>query len=179
MSKMKNFIIFSLGVATGYLATWQYFKTKYDQIAQDEIDSVKERFSKLRKSTIDKEEKAIDAELNQEIYEEIIDENGYVNYSDVQMKKDASEKPYVISPNDFGDVDYERISLTYYADEVLVDDNDEPINNIDEVVGIDSLTHFGEYEADSVYVRNDRLKCDYEILLDQGKYYDQLRPQQG
>ena len=42
----------------------------------------------------------------------------------------------------------------------------------DEIVGLDSLTHFGEYEDDSVFVRNDVMKCDYEILLDHRNYKD-------
>ena len=68
--------------------------------------------------------------------------------------------------------DYERISLTYYADQVLVDENDEMIEDVEEMVGFESLNHFGEYEDDSVFVRNDAKKCDYEILLDQKLYSD-------
>ena len=46
------------------------------------------------------------------------------------------------------------------------------VDDVEEIVGEESLTHFGEYEDDSVFVRNDRLKCDYEILLDQRNYSD-------
>ncbi len=46
------------------------------------------------------------------------------------------------------------------------------VDDIEETVGIDSLTHFGEYEDDSVFVRNDERKCDYEILLDHRDYED-------
>ena len=46
---------------------------------------------------------------------------------------------------------------------------------MDNVVGLESLTHFGEFEDDSVFVRNDRLKCDYEILLDQRTYSDVMK----
>ena len=46
------------------------------------------------------------------------------------------------------------------------------VDDIEETVGIDSLTHFGEYEDDSVFVRNDERKCDYEILLDDRDYED-------
>ena len=69
-----------------------------------------------------------------------------------------------------GDEEYEQISLTYYADGVLADENDEVIEDVEDAVGIDSLNHFGEYEDDSVFVRNDARKCDYEILLDQRTY---------
>ena len=48
----------------------------------------------------------------------------------------------------------------------------EIVDDIEKVVGEDSLEHFGEYEDDSVYVRNDSKKCDYEILLDQRNYQE-------
>ena len=79
----------------------------------------------------------------------------------------------VVSPDEFGEIDeYEKISLTYYIDGSLADDNDELIEDVDGTIGFESLNHFGEYEDDSVFVRNDRLKCDYEILLDQRNYSD-------
>ena len=85
-------------------------------------------------------------------------------------------KPYVISPDEFGEFeDYERISLSYYADQILADEDDEKVEDVDNVVGLESLAHFGEYEDDSVFVRNDRLKCDYEILLDQRTYSDVIK----
>lgn len=89
------------------------------------------------------------------------------------MKKDG---PYVIPPEDFGEFeDYEKISLTYYSDGVLTDENDEIMDDVEDSVGEDSLNHFGEYEDDSVFVRNDRKKCDYEILLDLRKYEDVVK----
>ena len=49
------------------------------------------------------------------------------------------------------------------------------VDDIEETVGIDSLTHFGEYEDGSVFVRNDERKCDYEILLDHRNYEDVIK----
>ena len=49
---------------------------------------------------------------------------------------------------------------------------DEPVEDVDDVVGIESLDHFGEWEDDSVFVRNDKYKTYYEILLDERKYSD-------
>ena len=57
--------------------------------------------------------------------------------------------------------------LSKYLPEQLTEDE------IEECVGLDSLTHFGEYEEDSVFVRNDNLKIDYEILRDEDDYYDE------
>ena len=87
--------------------------------------------------------------------------------------------PYVIAPEEFGELDdYETETLTYYKDKVLADDWDNRIENVDDLVGEESLTHFGEYEEDSVYVRNDTTKTDYEILLDERNFSD-VRPMEG
>ena len=34
----------------------------------------------------------------------------------------------------------------------------------------DALDHFGEYEEDAVFARNDAKRCDYEILKDERTY---------
>ena len=84
-----------------------------------------------------------------------------------------TDGPYVISPDEFGnEFDYEEVSLTYYADGVLTDDQDNIIEDVEGLVGLDSLNHFGEYEDDSVFVRNDALQTDYEILADLRNYSD-------
>ena len=79
---------------------------------------------------------------------------------------------YVISPEEFGNNDYDAESLNYYADGVLTNSWDEVIEDVDGFVGEDSLTRFGEYEDDCVYVRNEVLQTDYEILLDERKFSD-------
>ena len=113
----------------------------------------------------------------------MVEKEGYTNYSALggsaekletnDKEGEPVDEPYVISPNDFGELDgYETISLTYYANGVLTDDQDNIIDNVDEVIGMEALSHFGEYEDDSVFVRNDERKCDYEILLDYRSYED-------
>ena len=77
------------------------------------------------------------------------------------------DEPYVISPDEFGELDdYDTASLLYFADGVVADMEMNPVDDIDEIIGEASLDHFGEYEDDSVYVRNDRLRIDYEVLKD-------------
>ncbi len=179
MSKVTGLIIFVLGTATGSAVTWQFAKKKYEQIAEEEINSVKEMFSKREQDTADVEitvepQPSVEASLKKfeekpdiSTYAEILKNEAYVP----EGTEMAENKPYVISPDEFGEFeDYDTISLTYYADQVLVDDGGDKIEDVDDVVGMESLTHFGEYEDDSVFVRNDRLKCDYEILMDERTY---------
>ena len=193
-NKITSFMMFIFGAAVGSVVTWQYTKKKYEQIAQEEIDSVKETFSKLKEvKNKDNEsdennnvgtivERAKDKPSIME-YAAKLRKQGYINYSntDSLFEEEVDEnmindKPYVISPDEFGEFDdYDTISLTYYADQVLVDEDDELVEDIEETVGFESLNAFGEYEDDSVFVRNDRLKCDYEILLDQRKYSDVIK----
>ena len=43
-SNIKIAIAFSLGVAAGVAASWRYMKTKYERLAQEQIDDVKEKY---------------------------------------------------------------------------------------------------------------------------------------
>ncbi|GHV42413.1 hypothetical protein FACS189490_11320 [Clostridia bacterium] len=180
-TKIVAIFAFGVGAAIGALSAWKYAKRKYERIAQEEIDSVKDAFSKRDVAATNAKEKPSIKE-----YTEKLREHEYTNYSNTEHdeereKKTAEEdKPYVISPDEFGENDeYESISLTYYDDQILADDNDDLIEDVEDIVGFESLGRFGEYEDDSVFVRNDRLKCDYEILKDQRKYLDATRRKRG
>lgn len=84
-------------------------------------------------------------------------------------------KPYVISPYDYGALDdYHMIELTYYADEIVEDSDGEIIKDPEEILGDYALRSWGDYEPDSVHVRNEMLRTDFEILRDP-RTYDQAR----
>lgn len=183
------FVMFVVGAAAGSAATWLYAKKYYERIAQEEIDSVKAVFSERKPDTVVKnnkvqeenQHKADIAKLKPDLvnYAAKLQEEGYTNYTKHSEKiieeKDVPmpNKPYIISPEEFGESgNYTQISLTYYSDGVLADDEDEIIEDIDDTVGEDFADHFGDYEDDSVFIRNDRLRCDYEILKDNRSYHD-------
>ena len=203
MNKTMSFATFVLGAAIGSAVTWYYAKKKYEQIAQEEIDSVKEVF-KPKKTEPDKsvQEKAEMAREKPSVaeYAKKLSQEGYTNYSNYEAPEDQSVEeeeenedeqppvpqtysdhsikhgPYVITPDEFGEFDdYDKISLTYYADHILTDDNDEIMEDVEGAIGFESLNHFGEYDDDSVFVRNDRLKTDYEILRDERDYSDVIK----
>lgn len=172
---MNKYIIgiltFAAGAAVGSVVTWQLLKNKYEQIAQEEIDSVKEVFSKRAEK--EKEENEVEkndvAETRPNLdkpdlseYASILEENNYAE--EPHMPEDV---PYFIPVDDYGEFDdYETHLLTAYIDGTLLDDNDEIIDNPDDLVG--EHTIFSAYqnkEEDTIYVRNDQKKCDYEILL--------------
>lgn len=172
-SKIQLGVVFVLGAIVGGAATRYYIKNKYEQLAQEEIDSVKQMFLKMFLKKAECEKKDIFSEEATQTTDEIDDAlnilrtNGYVQEDDTE----ESGGIYVISPEEFGNrSDYDSISFTYYANGVLADEYDEIVPDVENTIGIDSLNHFGEYEEDSVFVRNDIKKCDYEILLDESNY---------
>ena len=180
-TNVKHAFIFVAGAAVGAAATWKFAKIKYEKLAQEEIDSVKEAFSRPRPEITPSEpeqEKSPDGTVQKADlmdYAAKLQKSGYTNYSnpseDEERNEEPVEKPYVISPEDFGEFyDYEKISLTHYADGVLTDENDEIVDNVDDTVGSDYADHFGDHEADAVHIRNDRLRYDYEILRDLRQY---------
>lgn len=184
--KLKYLTVFVAGAAIGSAATWFYLKTKYEKIIQEEIDSVKEHFSKKNNTPnseiTDKKEDATPKEEGVKVLHDLTDKLDYTTYSTADHKpieeryvanSRPTDEPYVIAPEQFDEIDgYDIVSLTYYADGYLADYRNELVDDIDDTIGNDFASHFGEYEDDSVYIRNDSRRCDYEILMDARNYSD-------
>lgn len=203
---MKNFFTFVTGLVIGSVVTYVIVKDKFEKIAQEEIDSVKEVFGRRVEKEADKKVEKIAKKEVEKIrkeyneydnltknytsysknkteesiedveYEEVCenDEDG-VELDEIERASDY-DRPYIIEPQEFGALDgYSLITLYHYSDNVLADDCDELVEDIDDVVGEDYASHFGEYENYCVCVRNDRLKADYEICRELRKYSDVVR----
>lgn len=175
---MKNglmgFAAFAAGGAIGFLTAKKLLKDQYEQRVQDEVDSVKAAFKKMHPLAAKKPEKDQPTDQERKQYSQYAAQLGYTE----EKKPAPMLAPHVISPDEYGEMDeYDQISLTYYADGTLTDDADRAMSEdeIEETVGKESLNHFGEYEEDSVFVRNDRLKADYEILTDPSTYAEVLK----
>lgn len=194
---VKNFIIFAAGAAIGSVITWNFVKAKYEQIANEEITSVKDTYAKKLEEIRDREiEEELGEDDEDDFYEEDTDEEEFSegdmeNYYDAVLEYEHNDydnsaqnelevdKPYVISPEEFGEFDnYEQISLTYYDDGYLADDMDDLVEDVEDIIGWELLNHIGEYEEDAIHIRNDSLKTDYEILRVMDRYSDISRDNQ-
>ena len=183
---MKNLLCFVTGAAIGSIVTWKLIEKKYKDLADEEIESVIETF-KNRKPRITKDnvKETVEKVINKckepkEIVEDIvtaerysieneeeIDDDDESNYTVNVDNDDEVITPYVITPEEFGEYnEYGTKTLTYYADNVLTDEIDNPITSEEMItmIGPDALDHFGEYEYDSVYIRDEMNEMDYEIL---------------
>lgn len=172
----NSIVAFILGAAVGSVITWKLIETKYEQIAKEEIDSYREIKEANREEKDDSERKIATVITTDKVKDESMSE--YLkkadNYNTTTEEETEMDKPYVIHPDDVGELeDYDVVTLTHYADGVLADDlDDEMIEDVDDLVGADYAEHFGEYEEDSVFIRNEKYQTDYEICRDNRNYSD-------
>ena len=98
------------------------------------------------------------------------DENKFVKKE--AKKRDYNKDIYIVNSDDecLDNPDYENITLKYYPEDsindsvFLLDEDDEFFDDFEQYIGRDWIYEFMRTENDVVYVRNDILKCDYEIL---------------
>lgn len=205
-NKVFGTILFTAGVVIGSLVTWKVIKTKYEDIAQKEIDSVKEEYTRLMVSMKKKLNDSVtykddnNEDDRSEKDTDNIDDSIMTNYNEIvkgyrssdyeentQNEKEGEEKeedndgvsymeaPYVISPDDFGSVPgYNVEPLDYFADGILADGWGVELD-IAETIGEDAINHFGDYDDDVVYVRNEQTKLEYEVTRDPRTYAEAVR----
>lgn len=98
---------------------------------------------------------------------------------EVEESKRDTESPYVISFEEYNENanDWEQGGLTYYeGDDVLADEADNPIPEIEATVGYDNLNRFGQGSGDKnvVYIRNERIQSDFEIIHSPSKFVEHV-----
>lgn len=184
---MKGLFIFAAGLAIGAVAGACVIKNKVLADAKEEIEEVREYYrSKAGETTneVVEEVKEVVEEVKEvkEAVQEIKNDSNkrtYVNYNKLastykpQEEPTRFDDPFIIDPSEFGeDPEYDTMTLTYFADGVLVDDVDEVIEEPDIVVGLENLKVFEEFGASSIYVRNDIYKTDYEVIRDDWNHSD-------
>lgn len=225
---MNKGIIFALGAvvggALGSVATWYGLRTKFEQIANAEIEVVRETYKK-KYENIEKEpsqnasvthQEPRRAILGVEDDEEVTDSTKmaqnankrsreHTDYSKISKEKleeiDEEDEdwededdsgvemvpgeynnkkemaPYVITPDEFSISLNEKIYVMLYADGVLAD-NDGIIIDSEEFFGdlvIENCFDVNSPEPDLAFIRDPRLKLDYEIskgLLTYDEMYD-------
>ena len=208
---VKNVLIFTVGAGIGVGGTWKYFKEKYSEYAEEEIESVKTTFknknkdavkeklnnyaddvidglkSKTDTKTKPKQGKRINkdperaAKTVRKNYNEIIhtynpEVNDLVPFrNEEELNIKDPEEPYIITSKRFVDEhsDFDKITLNYYSvDDVLIDEDGNPIDMVEEVIGSEALVSFGTSgpETDLVYVRNEKYLIDYEVIRNEKSY---------
>lgn len=181
---LSNLLIFAAGAAIGSVVTYIVMKRK-QEVVEDiyeetedtpATDSVEEEVKPYS------ETKSVDNgyEYGQDSvrYNKFVKKYAGNHLMDEIEKKEVKdvEKPYVIAPDEFEELEgYSSETLYYYTDGVLTDENDNVIDDADDIIGDDILEEFGENNYTSLYVRDDVRQTDYEILKDLSSYAEKYR----
>ena len=193
---MIGLAIFATGVVTGSIITNAVVKEKATQEANEkaaeEIAEVREIYrNKTKKEQNEKVDPLkVKPQTGREDYNSYYKmTQNYTSQNEEKPKRASSisdlnaftyeksvDRPYIIDPEDYGEEDdYDTMQLTYFmGDKTLVDESaDDTIDEPDLHIGLDNLAIFDEFPgASSIYVRNDILKMDFEILKDDCAYSD-------
>lgn len=112
---------------------------------------------------------------NREAVDEIEDD------FDLEREKEnrSPQRAYIISHDEFfnNDLDYSEVTLTYFeGDSVLVDENENPIRDVDSVIGGEGNLSFGYGSKDKhiVYIRNEKLSSSFEVVRSFGTYTEEV-----
>ena len=196
----KTVIGFLVGLVVGSVLTYHGLKNKVEAEIDEEVTKLKEfykdQLEKQQAEYFEKEEylksKAAVAEDKGSVVSKIINLKNVEKFEEKQNDETedeagseetttsafeiledniiAQDKPFVIEEDRVGEyISYYLISLIYFSDGVLTDDWEVPVENPDETVGKEYVEYF-ETGEDVVYVRNDKLKCDFEITRDLRTY---------
>ena len=200
MTKLQqNYIlIFVSGLAIGGLSTWSYTKTYYKKVTNEKLEIIRNHYKKKQENMVEistehlrwpPEEPVTLSNASEEDMTDYIQKavdylsNSPIDYSHIEAgvlpkEKIVEDTPYEISSDEFGEFDdYECITLTYFLDEVLVDDQYQILDDPIELVGdISSIEHdIGEFAEDCVYIRNDAKHCDFEVIYALETYKDYIQ----
>jgi uncharacterized protein YxeA len=174
--------MFTSGIVVGAGVSWIYHKNKYEEMVQEEVESLRERSKKKEVKTKvsseygeTKKEEECDymAEENRrnEEYEVILHNNNYI-YGEPKNKDDRP--PFIVTPQEFSSLpEFDTDTLYYYINDIIANDSNEIVDDVERILGMSAekvKEQFGVYEDDSVFIRNIQLKCDYEILREDTEY---------
>lgn len=142
-------IFFLAGAVIGSLATFYLTRKKMRKEKDSEIADVADYY----------EHKISGMEINVELPGEEEDHP--------RDDLPPEDKPYPITQQEYvEEMDFHKDTVVYYEkDDILTDMFDREMF-IDDTVGRDVLSHFGDDEDDTAYARNEKLGTDYEVILE-------------
>lgn len=182
-------LIFAAGLTVGSVVTWLIVKKKYKDMAQEEINAVKDIYSKVNQAAM---EKAAAAKNKPDIitYAHSVGHADEEPTEEIpeQVEEDYSEEPimekvmYEITPSAFASYDNynTKVSILYFDDDVYADERYDQIDPRDYFSKKLSLLEGGEpvetidyirrMNKDEICIRDIELGLDIDVYT-QGRAY--------
>lgn len=182
--KTKSILLFvgafGLGFGTCYLA----LRARFDRLVDEQIDAINQAFDRemgelgfeVSKEAPAKttDNKIFKTEIKKHNYDQFFTPKSNESEGDAEAgleeespKEGGFVGPYIIDAAQFAsDRSLDKITLTYYVNADLVCEEEEEIDDVEAAIGTDFKNHFHDDEEGVVYVRNEKLGVDYEVILD-------------
>ena len=191
---------FIIGAGAGILASRQYFQTKYEKIANEEIESVRKTMNNRSghiieetsiespKEFAEKIANMADSDGNIKLYSSIDslyqkDEESKATKEYIEKiiesehpEDDRPEDCYEVTEVDYSEtaLGYDKLTLHYYIDDdMLVNADDGDWTNND--IGLEAIERIRNAEDSELYFRNDPSARDYEVIRIKGAYYIDMK----
>lgn len=86
-------------------------------------------------------------------------------------------KPYIITDIEWNEEhnEFDKITLCFYRDGIIADENEEILDDISNTIGQEAYNLLVD-NGNTVWVRNESLGADYEIVIMKLKYGDMIEP---
>lgn len=196
--------VFVAGGGSGFLVARQLLVKKYTDIAESEIDSMREMFERQRRELLnipDDSSKIVDAwgkdvtidpdesnfrHLPSVSVRSSIDDNKYEqakkNYNILAKVEEEptpdelveaviqevidQSKPYLIDDVQYAEEcdHFAKLSLVYYLDGVLCDENEEMLDDVVHTIGQPAYDLLNNHPV-NMWIRNELMSVDYEIIV--------------
>jgi hypothetical protein len=150
--------------------------------SRTEIDGGKTPYHQMYKGGEGEDEASGDGTVVQNVFINNSNDDPEVAMQDAwnieeELANRSPDVPYVVHRNEHEEgpenEEYDKYTLTYFeGDDVLCRDDDTIIEDQDGVIGLGNLSRFGHGSGDPniVYIRNDKLRVDIEVVHSDGKY---------
>lgn len=189
----KEPFIFSAGLAIGSLVTWLLVKNKYETMAKEEIDSVKDIYARVNQAAIEKAAAAKNKPDIMTFTQSMTQEPEEVPQNDIpEEEEDYEEEPiiekvmYEIEPAEFASYDNynTKITILYFEDDVYADERYDQIDPREYfskkllLIGgkepVETIDYIRRMDKDEICIRDTELGLDIDICTQGRSYIDYM-----
>lgn len=198
MNKLLPIVTFVGGAVIGAIVGWSAHKKKYEDQLETETESIRKAYEKKYvkvpkkdlpnvEETVDMSEDEFKDYVNKRVeakkeYEKITAQyqpEGEVVTPDMTLEERAAAQAELIYAQDYTEEQdngekYDGIELLWFKDDRLATDAEMELLDVATTIGWDAIAQFDKTGLSTIYVRNHRLKVDYEVFKYDGTYEELL-----
>lgn len=198
MNKLLPIATFIGGAVIGALVGWSAHKKKYEDQLEAETESIRKtyekKYVKISKADLPKVEDTVN--MSEEEFKDYVNKRaearkeyhkitaqyqpkGEVATPDMTLAERVAAQYELIYAQDYGAEQdtgetYDCVELMWFKDERLATEAEMEILDVATTIGWDAIAQFDKTGLNTIYVRNHRLKIDYEVFKYDDTYEELL-----